>query len=68
MDDLLEHLEKRLHTFLQKYAQTKKVNHDLQDTQVQLTHEKNQLLIKHRSAVIQIENMMMHLKSIEGLP
>jgi uncharacterized protein (TIGR02449 family) len=68
MDDLFQHLEKRIHTFLQKYAHTKKVNQDLQHSKVQIAREKEQLLTKHKSAVVQIENMMTHLKSIEGLP
>jgi uncharacterized protein (TIGR02449 family) len=67
MDDLLQHLEKRIHTFLQKYAHTKKMNQDLQLSTVQMAREKEHLLIKQKSAVVQIENMMTHLKSIEGL-
>jgi uncharacterized protein (TIGR02449 family) len=67
MDDLLQHLEKRIHTFLQKYTHAKETNQHLQRSKIQIAREKEQLLIKHKSAVIQIENMMTHLKSIEGL-
>lgn len=68
MDDLFNHLEKRLQQFLQKYVHTKKANSQLQTSKIQMAREKEQLLIKHKSAVIQIENMITRLKSIEGLP
>lgn len=67
MDDLLQHLEKRIQAFLQKYAHTKDTNQNLQRSKIQLAREKEQLITKHKSAVIQIENMVSRLKSIEGI-
>jgi uncharacterized protein (TIGR02449 family) len=67
MDDLFHQLERRIQAFLQKYVHTKDSNHNLQRSKVQLAREKEQLLIKHKSAIIQIENMVSRLKSIEGL-
>jgi uncharacterized protein (TIGR02449 family) len=67
MDDLFSHLEKRIHAFLQKYTYAKQVSDTLQRSKIQLAREKEQLLIKHKSAVVQIENMVTRLKSIEGL-
>jgi uncharacterized protein (TIGR02449 family) len=66
MDDLLLHLEKRIQSFMQKYVHTKDVNQTLQHSKIQLAREKEQLLIKHKSAVVQIENMVSRLKSIES--
>jgi len=68
MDDLLQRLEKHIHTFLRQFTLTKEINQLLQRSKVEMAREKEQLLIKHKSAVIQIENMVTHLKSIEGLP
>jgi uncharacterized protein (TIGR02449 family) len=67
MDDLLTHLEKRIQSFLQKYVHTQDTNQNLQRSKIQLAREKEQLLTKHKSAVVQIENMVSRLKSIEGL-
>ena len=68
MDDLFNHLEKRLQQFLQKYMYTKKANSQLLTHRIQMAREKEQLILKHKSAVNQIENMVTRLKSIEGLP
>ena len=68
MDDLFNHLEKRIQLFLQKYMYAKRANSQLQTNQTQIAREKEQLLIKHKNAVIQIENMVTRLKSIERLP
>jgi uncharacterized protein (TIGR02449 family) len=68
MDDLFNHLEKRLQQFLQKYTHIKRANSQLQTSKTQIARDKEQLLIKHKSAVIQIEGMVTRLKSIEGLP
>ena len=68
MDDLFNHLEKRLQLFLQNYMHTKKANSQLQSSKIQIAREKELILTKHKSAVIQIENMVTRLKSIEGLP
>jgi uncharacterized protein (TIGR02449 family) len=68
MDDLFHHLERRIQAFLQKYIHMQTTNHTLNRNKLELAREKEQLLIKHKNAVGQIENMVTRLKSIEGLP
>lgn len=65
MDDLLQQLEMRLRSLIQKYELSKNQNTNLQQTQILLSREKELLLAKNKVAISQIENMVLRLKSIE---
>ncbi len=65
MDDLLQQLEMRLRSLIQKYELSKNQNTSLQQTQILLSREKELLLAKNKVAISQIENMVLRLKSIE---
>lgn len=67
MEDLFQHLEKRIQKLLQKFEHVKMSNLHLQQGKLSLVHEKERLLIKQKHAVTQIEGMIAKLKSIEGL-
>jgi len=58
MEDLLEQLETRIKTLLEKFDR-------MQQDQQLLTHEKKQLHDKHQGAISQIERMIARLKPLE---
>lgn len=65
MDELFCQLEKQLKSLIQQYQSLKSVNVDLQRDQSTLTRDKELLLAKNKLAILQIENMVSRLKSIE---
>ena len=67
MDDMLSQLEWHIHTLIQKYARSQKLNQHLEQGKQLLSQEKEQLLVKQKHAILLIENMVEHLKSIEDL-
>jgi uncharacterized protein (TIGR02449 family) len=67
MDELFCRLEKQLKLLIQKYQSLKTVTVDLQHDQSILMRDKELLLAKNKLAILQIENMVTRLKSIEKI-
>lgn len=67
MEELFQHLELRIQKLLQKSAYHKAVNHSIQQGKLSLAQENERLLNKHKGVVTQIENMVLRLKTREGL-
>lgn len=60
MEELIHHIEIRIRALVKKY-------HEQQQHHVLLAEEKDALLTKQKSVVTQVEELVTHLKSIEGL-
>ncbi len=67
MDDLFEQLEKRIYAVLQAHERLQTMNQHLRHDKSMIAEDHEQLLMKHKNAVMQIEKMVARLKSIEGL-
>lgn len=67
MDDLFEKLEKRIHAVLQAHERLQMMNQHLRHDKTMMAEDYEQLVMKHKNAVMQIEKMVARLKSIEGL-
>ncbi len=65
MDELFQRLEKRIRTLVERCEQLERENSELREARSSLTHEKNTLTANNRQAVLQIENMISRLQSIE---
>ncbi len=65
MEELLQQLETRLKTLLDKLGQFQQVQDRLQQNQLLLATEKKHLQEKHQSAISQIERMIARLKPLE---
>ncbi len=68
MDELLQQLEKRIKTLLQRFEEQQQVTLHLEHKQSTLLREKEMLARKNQMVVAQIENIISHLKSIETMP
>lgn len=66
MDELFQQIETRIRSLIQKQEQLAKTNDQLKQSKLYLTREKEQLLLNQKSIASSIENMIAHLKSIEG--
>jgi hypothetical protein len=60
MEELIHAIEIRIRALVKKY-------HEQQQNQLLFAEEKDALLMKQKSVVTQIEELVTHLKSIEGL-
>ncbi|GEM_PF-5963362 len=67
MEELFLHLESRIQKLLQKSAHIKASNQSIQQGTRSLAEENERLLTKHKGVVTQIENMVMRLKTLEGV-
>jgi uncharacterized protein (TIGR02449 family) len=65
MDELLQHLEINIKTFLQQYAYLRTQNQSLLHNQTILSQEKTQLSDKNQKTISMIETMIQRLKTIE---
>lgn len=59
MEELFQHLERRIQKLLQKFEH--------EQGKQSLADEKERLLIKHKGVVTQIEEMIARLKALERL-
>ena len=59
--------EEQMRALIQEYQHLKKMNTQLTQTKHHLSREKEQLLMKQKGVVQQVESMLARLKSIEGL-
>ncbi len=66
MDELLQQLEVRLRSLLQKCELLHTDNANLKQNKSLLHREKEVLLAKNKTVISQIENMIVRLKSIES--
>lgn len=67
MDELLQVLEERIHSIFRRLSDLQKVNGYLEQNKLFLSQENTELQTRHQIAIQHIENMVSHLKSIEGL-
>lgn len=67
MDELVQQIEGRIRSLLQKYTDLRKHNTELGQTKQQLVLENEHLLSKHKNVASLVEHTIAKLKSIEGL-
>lgn len=67
MDELVQQIEGRIRSLLQKYTDLKRHNAELSQTKQQLAFEKEHLLSKHKNVAGLVEHTIARLRSIEGL-
>lgn len=67
MEDVLERLEVKIKSLIDKQDQLKKSNQHLFQGKSMLQHEKDLLVIKQQKAITQIETLVAKLKTIENL-
>lgn len=67
MDELVQHVEDRIRSLVQKYADLKNMNVELSQSKQRLALEKEHLLSKHKNVTGLVESTIARLKSIEGL-
>lgn len=65
MDELLQRLELRVKSLIQRNEHTTHINIKLRQHKALLIREKEALLLKHKTAVQQIESMVSRLKLLE---
>lgn len=65
MDELFKQLEVRINTLIERVTELTLSNRHLNQNQFLLTREKEGLIIKNKTAIAQIENMVSRLKLIE---
>lgn len=65
MDDLLQHLEKRIKHLIAEHERLLQVNDALHQGKFMLKREKDTLLVKQEKAIDQIEALISKLKAIE---
>jgi uncharacterized protein (TIGR02449 family) len=65
MDNLYSQLEARMQALVEQCETLKQANASLNQIKSLLLEENTQLLLKHHSAVMKIEEMVLRLKSIE---
>lgn len=63
MEELFSHIERKIKALIQRYEQEKYASVNLKQV---LLREKETLLSKHKSAVSQIESMVIRLKTFEN--
>jgi len=67
MEELLQALEKHIHTVARQLSDLQQLNEKLEQKKQSLLQENNELHKKNATAIQHIENMVTHLKLIEGL-
>lgn len=65
MDELFQKLELRIRTLLRNYEGLEQSNRNLTQAESKLARENNLLAEKNRSAIVQIQQILSRLKSIE---
>lgn len=67
MEELFQRLESRIQKLLQKSAYHKAVSQSFQQGKMSLAQENERLLNKQKGVAAQIENIVLRLKTQEGL-
>jgi uncharacterized protein (TIGR02449 family) len=67
MDELLQQLELRIKSFMQRYQKLEETNTGLVHNQTLILREKASLLAKNEAAIAQIEHIVSRLKASENL-
>jgi len=67
MEELIQDVESRVRTLLQKQAELEETNNILLQTKRKLSMDIQRLSSKHKDVVGSIENTIAKLKSIEGM-
>ncbi|GEM_PF-3116044 len=65
MEDAIHYLEIKIQKLVRQCEQLKEDNLQLRQSKARLIREKELLLAKNKVAIVQIENMVSRLKSIE---
>jgi len=65
MDELFQKLELRIRTLLRKYEGLEQSHQQLTQVESKLARENSLLAEKNRSAIVQIQQILSRLKSIE---
>jgi regulator of replication initiation timing len=67
MDELVQRIEDRIRSLLQKQADLRNHNTALTQAKRRLVVENEHLLSKHKNVAVLVEHTIARLKSIEGL-
>ena len=65
MDEIYARLEAKMRALIQQHIALQEAYTKLENTQVLLLNEKDQIINKHKHAVIHIEQMISNLKLVE---
>jgi uncharacterized protein (TIGR02449 family) len=68
MDEILQHLEKRIKKLIMGHHQLQRHHEDLHQNKFQLLREKETWVAKQHKAIAQIEALVAKLKAIEKIP
>jgi len=67
MDELVQQIENRIRSLLQKHTDLRKHNSELSQARQRLVLENEHLLSKHKNVAGLVEHTIAKLRSIEGL-
>lgn len=66
MEALLDHLEKKLKTFVDQYHGLTRLNEVISHERAQMLDDQYELLQRQEKAIMRIKTLIARLKSIEG--